>query len=351
MTAAIAKGAAISHEPLLRIRDLQVAFSTANGAMQAVCGIDLTLSRGEVLGLVGESGSGKSLSMLASFGLQARHATVSGSVVFKGQELVGRPRKEMRSLRGAQIGMIFQDPLSSLNPVMTVGDQIREALFLHQRGLTKRKATERVLELLRLVAIPQPDGRMHQYPHEFSGGMRQRVMIAMAVANNPELLVADEPTTALDVTVQAQIMRMLRELKESLGLALILITHDLGVVAGHADRVAVIYAGKVAEEAEVRELFANPRHPYTRGLMASIPSLAMSSAKLYSIPGAPPTLGAFPDGCAFHPRCNYAQDICKIHPPPTIAMGTHRSACHFAEALPPWRGVDQAQDLEQTANG
>jgi len=322
--------------PLLRIRDLKVGFSGRNGMLLAVRGLNIELSKGEVLGIVGESGSGKSLGMLSSIGLQARNAEVSGSVVFDGQELVGKPRSEMRALRGSKIGMIFQDPLSSLNPVMTVGDQIREVLFLHNKGMSKAQATERVLELLRLVAIPQPDRRIKQYPHEFSGGMRQRVMIAMAIANNPALLVADEPTTALDVTVQAQIMLMLRELKEKLGLALVLITHDLGVVAGHADRVAVIYAGLIVEEAEVRELFANPRHPYTRGLIASIPKLSSSEDKLYSIPGAPPMLGAMPEGCAFHPRCSFAQDICRKSAPPTLEFGRHRAACHFAESLPPW---------------
>ena len=337
MTAIAPGGTRKPAEPLLSIRDFKVTFRGRNGALLAVRGLNIELSKGEVLGIVGESGSGKSLGMLSSIGLQARSAEVTGSVVFDGQELVGKPRSEMRALRGSRIGMIFQDPLSSLNPVMTVGDQIREALFLHNRGMSKAQATQRVLELLRLVAIPQPDQRIKQYPHEFSGGMRQRVMIAMATANNPALLLADEPTTALDVTVQAQIMLMLRELKEKLGLALVLITHDLGVVAGHADRVAVIYAGLIVEEAEVRELFANPRHPYTRGLIASIPKLNSAEDKLYSIPGAPPMLGAIPEGCAFHPRCGFAQDICRKSLPPTLEFGQHRAACHFAESLPPWR--------------
>ncbi len=351
MTAAVSPAAASSGAPLLSIRDLRVSFSGANGMTPAVRGIDLDVSRGEVLGIVGESGSGKSLSMLASFGLQARNAVVGGSVVFRHLELVGRPRREMRALLGAEIGMIFQDPLSSLNPVMTVGDQIREILFLHRRGLTRAKATARVLDLLRLVAIPEPERRIHQYPHEFSGGMRQRVMIAMAVANDPQLLIADEPTTALDVTVQAQIMRMLRDLKDKLGLALVLITHDLGVVAGHADRVAVIYAGLVVEEAEVHELFAAPRHPYTRGLIASTPKLTGSSDRLYSIPGNPPALGAVVDGCAFHPRCGFAQDVCRTVAPPMAVLGRHRSACHFAASLPPWNGINQVAPLEKSDNG
>ena len=351
MTAASAKAVVVQDETLLRIRDLTVGFSGRNGLLPAVRGLNIEISRGEVLGIVGESGSGKSLGMLASLGLQARNAVVSGSVVFKQQELIGCSRNDLRALRGSQISMIFQDPLSSLNPVMTVGDQIREALFLHNKGMTKQRATERVMELLKLVAIPQPDRRIDQYPHEFSGGMRQRVMIAMAIANDPELLVADEPTTALDVTVQAQIMLMLRDLKEKLGLALILITHDLGVVAGHADRVAVIYAGRVVEEADVRELFANPLHPYTRGLIASIPKLTVSEDKLYSIPGAPPMLGQLPEGCAFHPRCAYAQDICRKVDPPTTNIGNHKSACHFADSLPRWRSLGQDATLGETDNG
>jgi peptide/nickel transport system ATP-binding protein/oligopeptide transport system ATP-binding protein len=349
MTASVMNIVPAAGEPLLRVRELRVGFSTAGGTLQAVRGIDLDVSRGGVLGIVGESGSGKSLSMLAALGLQPRNAVVSGSVHFNNQQLVGRPRTEMRSLLGSRIGMIFQDPLSSLNPVMRIGDQIREVLFLHDRRLTRKGATERVLDLLQLVAIPQPDRRINQYPYEFSGGMRQRVMIAMAIANDPELLVADEPTTALDVTVQAQIMRMLRDLKEKLGLALILITHDLGVVAGHADRVAVIYAGQVVEEAEVHELFANPRHPYTRGLIASIPKLTVTGSKLYSIPGAPPRLGAHPEGCAFHPRCIHAQDICRTTAPATIAFGRHRSACHFADRLPSWDRANEAE--RQGQNG
>lgn len=335
-----------SAEPLLRIRDLKVGFAKRGSVLEAVRGIDLDLDRGEVLGVVGESGSGKSIGMLASIGLAPKNAQVSGSVRFKGEELVGRSRRAMRSLRGAQISMIFQDPLSSLNPVMTVGDQIREALTLHNRGMTRTRATERATELLRLVSIPQPDRRLRQYPHEFSGGMRQRVMIAMAIANNPELLVADEPTTALDVTVQAQIMQMLRDLQQKLGLALVLITHDLGVLAGHADRVAVIYAGQVVEHAGIFELFRNPRHPYTRGLIASIPKLTDSGAKLYSIPGSPPPLGLLPRGCAFNPRCAFAQEICRQESPPVVSWGEHRSACHFAEQLPPWQGSGAAANKD-----
>ncbi|MBI1645289.1 ATP-binding cassette domain-containing protein [Brucella abortus] len=322
---------------LLRIENLRVGFGRDGMVLDAVRGLNLELERGEVLGIVGESGSGKSIGMLAAIGLAPPNAKVTGSVTFQGQELLGRSRREMRELRGSRIAMIFQDPLSSLNPVMKIGDQIIEALQLHQKGLSRKQALARAVELLELVSIPQPDQRVKQYPHEFSGGMRQRVMIAMAVANDPDLLIADEPTTALDVTVQAQIMAVLRDLQDKLGLGLILITHDLGVLAGHADRVAVVYAGEVVEKAGIYELFENPRHPYTRGLIASIPTLGDSGGKLFSIEGAPPVPGAFPQGCAFHPRCVHAQAICREKAPAYRRFGEHISACHFAESLPPFK--------------
>ncbi|RVB22577.1 ABC transporter ATP-binding protein, partial [Mesorhizobium sp. M7A.F.Ca.CA.004.05.1.1] len=297
-------------EPLLSIRGLRVGFRRAGDQFEAVRGIDLEVAKGEVVGIVGESGSGKSVGMLAALGLTSKNAVVTGSVRFNGDELVGKSSREMRKIRGARIAMIFQDPLSSLNPVMTVGAQIAEAVRLHQR-VTRKQAMARAVELLNLVAIPQPERRVNQYPHEFSGGMRQRAVIAMAVANDPDLLIADEPTTALDVTVQAQILAVLRSLQERLGLGLVLITHDLGVVAGHADRVAVVYSGRVVEQAGVSELFADPRHPYTRGLIASIPNLEESRERLFSIDGSPPALGRLPGGCAFHPRCIYAAARCR----------------------------------------
>ena len=315
--------------PLVEIRDLGVEFRRREGVVRAVDGVSLHVNPGEVLGIVGESGSGKSVGMLASIGLQAETARVTGSVRFKGRELVGMPRRELQKLRGARIAMIFQDPLSSLNPVMTVGWQIAEALLLHNPGMVKKTAMERAEELLSLVAIPQPDRRLHQYPHEFSGGMRQRVMIAMAVANDPDLLIADEPTTALDVTVQAQIMEVLANLQKRLNLGLVLITHDLGVLAGHADRVAVVYSGQIVEQASVDDLFARPSHPYTRGLIASIPNMAIERDRLFSIEGTPPVLGKLPGGCAFHPRCTMAQDICRKLAPPVRGTASHIAACHF----------------------
>ena len=321
-------------EPLLSIRGLRVGFGRAGDQLEAVRGIDLDVAKGEVVGIVGESGSGKSVAMLAALGLTSKAAAVTGSVRFNGDELVGKSSRDMRKIRGARIAMIFQDPLSSLNPVMTVGAQIAEAIRLHQR-LTRKQAMMRTVELLNLVAIPQPERRINQYPHEFSGGMRQRAVIAMAVANDPDLLIADEPTTALDVTVQAQILSVLRSLQERLGLGLVLITHDLGVVAGYADRVAVVYSGRIVEQASVSDLFADPRHPYTRGLIASIPNLEETRDRLFSIEGSPPALGRLPGGCAFHPRCTFSEVRCREEEPPLHDIGGRFSACHFATTLPP----------------
>ncbi|WP_439622534.1 ABC transporter ATP-binding protein [Shinella sp.] len=320
----------MQQEPLFSVQDLRVSFTRDGRSFEAVRGISLHVDHGEVLGIVGESGSGKSVGMLSALGLQPKTATVTGSARFKGRELVGMPRSQLRTLRGSRIAMIFQDPLSSLNPVMTVGAQIAETIRLHNAGVSKKAAMDRAAELLSLVAIPQPDRRIHQFPHEFSGGMRQRVMIAMAVANDPDLLIADEPTTALDVTVQAQIMDVLTDLRKRLNLGLILITHDLGVLAGHADRVAVVYSGEIVEQAGVDDLFERPAHPYTRGLIASIPNMAEEKERLFSIDGAPPPLGKLPGGCAFHPRCPQAQEICRHTAPLVRTDGAHTAACHFA---------------------
>lgn len=320
----------MQQEPLFSVSDLRVSFHRNGAYFDAVRGINLHVDHGEVLGIVGESGSGKSVGMLSALGLQAKSARVTGSAKYKGRELVGMPLGELRKLRGSRIAMIFQDPLSSLNPVMTVGAQIAETVLLHNKGLSNKAALDRAAELLALVSIPQPDRRIHQFPHEFSGGMRQRVMIAMAVANDPDLLIADEPTTALDVTVQAQIMDVLSDLRKRLNLGLILITHDLGVLAGHADRVAVVYAGEIVEQASVDDLFDRPDHPYTRGLIASIPDMTVEKERLFSIDGSPPPLGKLPGGCAFHPRCPQAQAVCRNLSPAPRGGASHSVSCHFA---------------------
>ncbi|RRH76125.1 ABC transporter ATP-binding protein [Falsigemmobacter faecalis] len=322
----------MSHTPLFEVSDLRVSFGRGAAAREAVRGLSLSLAAGEVLGIVGESGSGKSLAMLSALGLNPEGSEVRGSVRFQGREIAELPRAALQKIRGAQIGMVFQDPLSSLNPVMRVGAQIMEALYLHNPRLTRREAEERATELFERVAIAQARDRLRAFPHEFSGGMRQRVMIAMAIANTPALLIADEPTTALDVTVQAQIMEMLSDLQKRLNLGLVLITHDLGVLAGYADRVAVVYAGQVVEQAPVHALFARPAHPYTRGLMAASADLSQPGEALYSIPGTPPPAGPLPPGCPFAPRCDRAGAICRETPPPLRRApdGAAEARCHFA---------------------
>ncbi len=320
-------------EPLFRLRDFRVGFQTRRGGYEAVRGVDFEIRRGETFGIVGESGSGKSVTMLAALGLLPPAARIAGSAVFDGEELVGMPLRRLRALRGGRIAMIFQDPLSALNPVLTIGAQIAEAVRLHNPRVSVHDALAKAEALLALVAIPQPDRRLGQYPHEFSGGMRQRAMIAMAMANDPVLLIADEPTTALDVTVQAQILDVLAGLREKLGLALILISHDLGVISGIADRVAVMYAGRIVEQGPLRPVFGAPGHPYTAGLLASVPMPDAPTETLYAIPGAPPSPSARPSGCAFHPRCNLAAHICKTDEPVLRPVGDTSAACHFAEAM------------------
>jgi oligopeptide/dipeptide ABC transporter ATP-binding protein len=331
------------HGPLLEVRDLHVSFRVRGGEVEAVRGVDFTLDKGQVLGIVGESGSGKSVAMLAVMGLLPPVATVTGSVRFHGREIRGLPSRELQSLRGKRVAMIFQDPLTSLNPVVTVGMQIAEMIRLHDREVSNKQAIERATELLDLVSIPQPNQRVHQYPHEFSGGMRQRVMIAMAVANNPELLIADEPTTALDVTIQAQILDVLARLRETLGIGLVLITHDLGVVAGTADNIAVMYSGRVVERGAVDDLFYRCRHPYTRGLLASLPKLDQSTDRLVSIEGTPPSLATRPSGCAFAPRCPQAVEKCQHEDPAIRPIDGLDVACHLAETLGP-------EDAQAAAN-
>jgi peptide/nickel transport system ATP-binding protein len=298
----------MTEEPLLRVEDLRVHFETEDGTVRAVDGISYELQRGRVLGIVGESGSGKSVSSLAVMGLLAgERARISGRVLFGGRDLLALGDADMRAVRGNEVAMIFQDPLSSLHPYHRVGDQLAEAVRAH-RDATKAQARARALELLELVGIADARGRLDGYPHELSGGMRQRVMIAMALANEPALLIADEPTTALDVTVQAQILDLIGRLKDELGMAVVIITHDLGIVAETADEIAVMYAGRIVERAPVARIFAAPEHPYTWGLLASIPRLdAPRGAQLVPIPGSPPSLLGLPRGCAFAPRCPYAQ--------------------------------------------
>lgn len=320
--------------PLLEIRNLGISI----GALDVVRGVDLTLEQGKTLGLVGESGCGKSITMLAIMGLLPDHITVTGSIRLQGEELVGEPQSVLARLRGKRMAMIFQDPMTALNPVMTVGEQLIEAITIHQPQLGRPGRQARALELLRLVAIPFPERRLLQYPHELSGGMRQRVMIATAMANDPELLIADEPTTALDVTVQAQIMELLQRLQAERQMGLLLISHDLGVVGDIADEVAIMYAGRVCERGTVDAVFDAPHHPYTYGLLASLPEIDRNVTTLAAIPGSLPSLASRPQACRFHPRCFYAQDSCRAEEPllRTVASGAV-AACHFAEDAVPSR--------------
>jgi oligopeptide transport system ATP-binding protein len=325
-------------EPILSIRDLVVEFRTDDGVVHAVDGVTYDVFPGETLGIVGESGSGKSVSMLSVFGLipQPPGRIVSGEAVFKGRNLMKLRPEELRRLRGGELSMVFQDPMTSLNPAFTIGFQIAEAIKVHNRGIGDDQARRRAIELLGLVGVPNPERRYDQYPHEFSGGMRQRAMIAMAISNSPSVLIADEPTTALDVTIQAQIIEVLKTAQRETHAAIVLITHDLGLIAELADRVIVMYGGKVVELADVHTIFAAPRHPYTIGLMESLPALSGDESFLRPIPGQPPSLISLPPGCAFHPRCFLSQGRprCRQEVPARreIEAG-HLTACHFAEEL------------------
>jgi oligopeptide/dipeptide ABC transporter ATP-binding protein len=315
-------------DPLLSVRDLVVEFPTAAGPVRPVDGVSFDIRRGEVVALVGESGSGKSMTSLAITRLLARPGRIaSGSVVFDGQPLHTLDEGAMRHVRGARIGMIFQEPMSSLNPLLTVGEQVAESLRVH-RGLSRAAAWDRAAELFRLVEIPSPRERLRDWPHRFSGGMRQRVMIAIALACEPQLLIADEPTTALDVTIQDQILGLIERLRRQLGLAVLLITHDLGVVAQAADRALVMYAGRLVERAPVDALFARPAHPYTRALLASMPSIDVRLERLHTIDGQVPPLTALPPGCRFAPRCPHRAAACDAAVPPLAALGDGReTAC------------------------
>jgi oligopeptide/dipeptide ABC transporter ATP-binding protein len=327
-------------DPILEIRDLTVEFSTEDGVVRAVTGVSYDLMPGEVLGIVGESGSGKSVSMLTVLGLTPMPPgrVAAGEALYKGQDLLKMPKKELRNLRGGEMAMIFQDPMTSLNPVFTIGEQIGEALVTHNPGMKEDAAKQRTIELLESVGVPFAERRVHQYPHEFSGGMRQRAMIAMAMANNPSVLIADEPTTALDVTIQAQIVEVIKAAQEHTHAAIVLITHDLGLIAELADRVVVMYAGRVVEIGDVYTIFESPRHPYTIGLMNSLARVDTDLERLIPIPGQPPSMISPPPGCAFHPRCTHSQgrELCRTEIPAlrTADGGEdHRSACHYAEEL------------------
>jgi oligopeptide/dipeptide ABC transporter ATP-binding protein len=324
-------------EVLLSVRNLRTTFATEAGIVRAVDGLSFDVRRGEVLSIVGESGSGKSVTSLSIMGLleQPPAKIEADAMTWKGEDLLGASEQRMRQIRGGEIAMIFQDPLSALNPVQTVGRQVAEMARIHDK-VSKKEAWERAVDMLRLVGIPQPERRAEMHPHEFSGGMRQRAVIAMAITCNPDLLIADEPTTALDVTVQAQVLDVLMEIKDEIDSSIVLITHDLGVVAGLADRIIVMYAGREAEVGTTHEVFYETRHPYTLGLLASMPRLDDSGVeRLRPIRGAPPSLLNPPSGCAFHPRCDFARERCSEEVPMlrVVTGAGHYSACHFAEEL------------------
>jgi len=316
-------------EPLIKVEDLKTYFFTSDGTLPAVDDVSFHINPGETLGVVGESGCGKSVTALSIMRLVPvpPGRFVGGRISFRGRELLGLPEEDMRGIRGNDIAMIFQEPMTSLNPVFSVGEQIAEAVRLHQ-GADPAEAMRQAENMLRLVAVPDPRARLREYPHQLSGGMRQRVMIAMALCCNPQLLIADEPTTALDVTIQAQILDLLKRLRSELGMAIMLITHDLGVVAEMADRVLVMYSGRVVEEAPVRALFADPLHPYTRGLLECIPRIDRPRHGLETIEGIVPNPLLFPSGCRFHPRCKSAWDRCAVEVPPMLVEDGRKVACH-----------------------
>ncbi|NJC71538.1 ABC transporter ATP-binding protein [Planosporangium thailandense] len=322
-------------DAVLEVENLTVEFPTEDGVVQAVRGVSYRLAPGEAMGIVGESGSGKSVTSMAVMGLLPKTAKITGSVRFRGEELLGRSENGFAEIRGKKIAMIFQDPLTSLNPVYTVGRQIAEAILAHN-DVSKKVANDRAVELLATVGIPFPEQRVNNYPHEMSGGMRQRVVIAIAMANDPDVIIADEPTTALDVTVQAQVLEALEAARAATGAALVLITHDLGVIAGHADRICVMYAGKLVEKGTVDEVFYEPRMPYTLGLLGSLPRLDEAGReRLTPIVGSPPSLMHLPPGCPFTPRCPLAQPICEEREPDLYGTDQpgHVAACHFHERL------------------
>ncbi len=327
----------MSDTPMLQVKNLTTSFTTDSGEVHAVNGISFNLDRGRALGIVGESGSGKSVTAYSIMRILSDNGRVeSGQVLFDGRNILEYPESEMRQFRGERISIIFQDPMTSLNPVFTVGSQLSEAIRLHTNR-TRKEAAERALELLKLVGVNEPDKRLKQYPHQLSGGMRQRVMIAMALACEPDILIADEPTTALDVTIQAQILELMRSLQKQLGMAIIMITHDLGVIAEMCDEIIVMYAGRICERGTAQEIFYNPRHAYTRGLLRSIPRMSETHEKLVPIAGSPVDLLNLPQGCAFASRCDQAMRICLTEQPEEIWINDeHLASC--------WLNVRQVYD-------
>jgi oligopeptide/dipeptide ABC transporter ATP-binding protein len=334
--------------PLLRVEDLRVTFGAADAGVRAVDGVSFEVYKGETLGIVGESGSGKSVTVMSLLGLIPTPPgnIAGGTAYFDGEDLLAMSPRQLRRIRGREIGMIFQDAMTALNPVFTIGNQITEALQAHDPDLSDRAAAERAIELLSVVGVPNPQQRFKQYPHEYSGGMRQRAMIAMAMANRPRLLIADEPTTALDVTIQAQVLNVLERAKAEAEASTILITHDLGVIAEMADRVAVMYAGKIVETGSVEEVFMAPRHPYTIGLLTSLPRLDAQAERLIPIRGNPPNARDFPPGCRFHDRCDLmnGREICSTDMPELVPLGAGRaSRCHFTDEVPAFADRLRAQ--------
>lgn len=321
-------------EPVLSVRNLQVEFAARRGTLRAIDGVSFDIAKGEVLGVVGESGAGKSVTGLSVIGLIDPPGRIAGGEIhLAGLRIDNLPPEEMRRIRGKRIGMIFQDPLTSLNPLYKVGDQIVETIRTHL-NLSEQAARRRAIDLLAEVGIPAPEKRIDGYPHEFSGGMRQRVVIALAICAEPELIIADEPTTALDVSVQAQIISLIKRLGRDHGTAVMLVTHDMGVIAETSDRVAVMYAGRVAEIGPVQDVVRNPLHPYAKGLMGAIPTLAGDDKRLVQIPGSMPRLSAIPRGCSFNPRCAFAFDRCRVDRPEPLARGTQSVACHLYDSVP-----------------
>ena len=319
-------------EPVLSVRNLRVEFATRHQTLRAIDGVSFDIARGEVLGVVGESGAGKSVTGLAVIGLIDRPGRIAGGeILLSGSRIDNLPPDEMRRIRGKRIGMIFQDPLTSLNPLYRIGDQLIETIRTHT-SLSEQAARKRAIDLLAEVGIPAPDKRIDSYPHEFSGGMRQRVVIALAICAEPELIIADEPTTALDVSVQAQIIALIKRLGRDHGTAVMLVTHDMGVIAETSDRVAVMYSGRIAEIGAVRDVVKNPLHPYAKGLMGAIPTLVSDASRLIQIPGSMPRLSAIPPGCPFNPRCTLAFDRCRTERPEPISIGSQAVACHLYDS-------------------